>query len=1243
MALKPGQIKCIQTLDAPLVVSAGAGSGKTFTLTQRIVNALATGAIDDIGQVLAITFTTKAAAELKSRVRGALRAKGLVEQALKVDAAWISTIHGACARMLRSHALELGLDPAFSVIDEAHARTLLDEAVESVLSCASDFVSPEGLDALFAEFPARSQGAFGSASVDGMVRALVSAAAASPQGVEAVRVPVAANPGEVMRRMLGLAEGLVEAAGAQKPGTRRDALMDGTLAAIESCNEMLASGAGAPGGRALVDALNAFPVPGRGFGTPDFREFAVDTAEGYKECMAEARFGCAVPLLEDAKLLAGKVLIEYRRLKRREGGLDNDDLLVETAQAFERCPAMAADYADRFRLVMVDEFQDTDQLQVDMIKRLAGPGACRLCTVGDAQQSIYRFRGADVSVYRRHAAAVQAENPDGLILLPDNFRSHADVLSFVDRVFEQPQTFGSSFMSLSPSRDEARVTRPFLSEGPRIDVSLVTAPSRGVSSAEVCRQAAAGIARRFSALRDAGHTPGDMVLLLGSTTRADVYAAELRHAGFPCVVVKGSIFNRAPEVQLMVSLARAIANPLDSLALFEVLSSEMFVLSADDFLLLSTYFGEDGRPHRRDLWSGLAALADGDDASPQLEAAAAAVGKMLDSAGRKPVSAIMAQAIVDCGWMSRLERAGAEGQARAANVLKAVRMVESVEANGAAGPASVAERFALKVSVAKEAPGALSAAGGDFVRIMTVHASKGLEFPIVAVAELGGGAARTDKLVVERVRGTAFAALDLGASVAGAKSSTLLAKAAQASFGFADCDEDELSEAVVAHESAGRRYTALCMLQAEAERQESRRLLYVALTRAKEVLVVSLTGKRTKDDPAGASKGLAADIQSALCGPGGVFPEGKATFDFGGQRPAAFERIDLEPAETNSGKTGDVAGAVDAAKEDVAGAVDAAKVDVALVDSGAGDLYDVFAIESSCTLPDGENRFERTGVFSYSSIAPHASGLDGSVGDSAGLAGDFSDAGEEDDGSSDATDLGTAFHRLAQYAVLVRGEGGALLRPPHDRVAALCRSCDLDAGRRMRLDAALDRWFSSSLAARVAAYGSVRAEVPFFLRIEDDGGSDSLQGAPLHLEGEIDLLATLDACAMPAFDSADFTAPSAAAAAIPAHSGTSAALGRSSECAAEDLGPALVVDYKTGGRADELPEQVRKKHELQAQCYALAVLRRGYSSVELVFVRVEQADPDNAAEPQCVSYLFRKSDIPRLENLVITAYHVALQ
>ena len=105
------QRKAVLATEGPLLLLAGAGSGKTFTLTRRIVHALESGYLTDIDQVLAITFTSKAAGEIKSRVKGALRAGGMTEQALKTDEAWISTIHGMCSRILRAHALELGLDP----------------------------------------------------------------------------------------------------------------------------------------------------------------------------------------------------------------------------------------------------------------------------------------------------------------------------------------------------------------------------------------------------------------------------------------------------------------------------------------------------------------------------------------------------------------------------------------------------------------------------------------------------------------------------------------------------------------------------------------------------------------------------------------------------------------------------------------------------------------------------------------------------------------------------------------------------------------------------------------------------------------------------------------------------------------------------------------------------------------------------------------------------------------------------
>ena len=236
-------------------------------------------------------------------------------------------------------------------------------------------------------------------------------------------------------------------------------------------------------------------MPGRTFGTPEFKELAAEAAEEYCACMAEARFGRAVPLLSDALLLAERVLAAYRRRKREAGGLDNDDLLVETARAFERLPGLAADYADRFQLVMVDEFQDTDQLQVDMIKRMAGPACERLCTVGDAQQSIYRFRGADVSVYHRHVEETRKANPNGLVLLPDNFRSHATCWRSWTASSSSPRRSGPrSCRSLPRATSPAWRARFWDRSAHRRADGHVPAPRRPAEQA--CRVAAQGIARR---------------------------------------------------------------------------------------------------------------------------------------------------------------------------------------------------------------------------------------------------------------------------------------------------------------------------------------------------------------------------------------------------------------------------------------------------------------------------------------------------------------------------------------------------------------------------------------------------------------------------------------------------------------------------------------------------------------------------------------------------------------------------
>ena len=1206
MALTPGQKQCVDTLVGPVAVSAGAGSGKTFTLTRRIVHSLECGFVSGIDEVLAITFTSKAAGEIKSRVKGALKACRRTDQALLVDSAWISTIHGACARMLRAHALDLGIAPDFTVADEATANDMLDAALEEVLGSENDIISPGDYDALFTEYAARQAGSMSAASVEGMVRDIVVAAQSSPEGMASiVPAPSAASPRKLMARMASLAGDITAVCEAQKPGKTRDAFLDGTARALEGLEDVQQQGA-EPSPEQVLELFNAFPVPSRAFGTSEYKEYATEAAQGYLSLMMEARLALAEPRMHEVIDLSGRVFDAYRRRKREAGMLDNDDLLTIASRMFSEHPEIAAEYADRFKLIMVDEFQDTDQLQVNMVKRMAGKNFERLCTVGDAQQSIYRFRGADVSVYDRHLASVANTNEAGLIELADNFRSHVDVLAFVDCVFSQPSVFGRSFMSLSASRDSGRIDCPYQGSDPRIEVQLTTYP-RGVASDTARAAVAQRIAQRFAKLVDEGHSAGDMVVLLGSMRCADVYADAIREQGISCVVSGGSIFGRAPEVRLAVRLAEVIANPKDTEALFEVLSSEIFALTADDFIDLSTSLDElRGIPRRRSLDSGVSVCAAAEnDASltPGLRAAVRTLKKAAFRVRLEPLSKVMEGVLIDSGWLRRLEDEGAEGLARAANVYKACRLARDIEHRKGSGPAQTAVELRAHIEIAKEAPGSLSSKSGDFVRIMTVHASKGLEFPIVAVAELRSDEVRSSRMVRTTLNGKTYLSLDAGATATRltAKQSQLIAKCTSVD-PFEGSEGDEFYQQLIENSGDHSPVEVRCAIRQHehlGETEETRRLLYVALTRAQEAIICAIAGKTTKDDPTGLAKSVWGSVESALCGEGNAFEPGVTLLDFGGESPARVERIDLA-VESKEPYDSEVPGAEAANQEEgcsLAGGSDLARRTVEIPE-----------VLPHCELLAQAWPASRADVFSYSSIAHSPSDEAGTSSSAEEIISlkvppveepGFSEVDEAAwtairaslSGDADkATDLGTAFHRLAQQAVCTHAESAALVCPDKSHVDALARHCGLSDLQRIRLTEALARWFESDLAARVATFSRLRAEVPFFVRV-GRGAS-----APF-MEGEIDLLAD-----------------------------------------GEDGRTALVVDYKTGGSPGETPTQLHKKHRLQALCYAYALLMQGYESTEFAFVRVEQPDDTKEGQPQQVNYTFTAADLPAIEGEILARY-----
>lgn len=1204
--LMPQQLQIVKTLDRPLFVSAGAGSGKTFTLTRRIVYALSPESgpfVEHLDQVLAITFTKDAAAEIRDRVRRALIDEGMDEEALTVDDAWISTIHGMCSRILRAHALELGIDPEFTVLTDTDE--LMDQAVEHVLGRATaPDAAPElaaSLKALYAWYPMAGEGGSfgGGTTIKGLVRDLLELSSQLPGGMDDVRV--ARGQADTS----ALADAYRAALGASKASTEK------AQAALDAIDAFEASD------KTMVDAARlmmscTMPRASKAFPKEQVELLKAEAADAFVNIV----LACGGPALDALVGLARSVEAEYRALKAAQSALDNNDLLRMAYEALRDYPAIRAAYEGRFKMVMIDEFQDTDQMQVDLIRYLTGAGERALCTVGDAQQSIYRFRGAEVEVFRRQErkvgssaapeATAVADAPAGeLVKLVRNFRSHDEVLRYVARVFDG---------------DDGGLMQGFLdleaSDG-RKDTLVATASRRqalfvaGGSMQERTQAKARAIAERFRALTDAGQPQGGMVLLLGRMTNADVYAQAFRDQGLDCVIAGGSVFAQAAEVQTVRALVCALANPADTVqGLMPLLASPMFALGAQEFLALATRLdSETGETSRRNIDAGIMSDFDvpGLQDLPLVTRAREVLRYALRRVGRDSFAAIARDVVNASGWFVRLAQRGPEGKAIAANVLKALDAVAEAEAEFGNSPRSIALAFD-RFLAGKEAPGALNEEGDGAVRIMTVHASKGLEYPVVAVAECFGVRKSSGATQMGRVEG--------GAQVVALPARFDGVKLADGTFVKGDDVKKqfehafkgkgtslwlppELMEDVCATGSPAEAFARLRNDDLQLSLEERARLLYVAMTRARELVILAMD--------AGVSRGK-------LCAP--TFDvETDLTYDvlrrilptdaldmpqldadrlvFDNSQPGDYELISLSDF-TFGEQAFEANASLDAEGRLVRGDAEAKGVDAVAdrpVAPGPADPSpDAFELvyPQAAGVRMGTCPFPARDSYSYSSIAAalHAETEDRAAEACVPMdeAGDDaeSDGSEMTDADVAAVEpagnpmaLGSAFHAACQW--LIEMGADAL---PAERADALARLWHLTPEQRERFDAALDRWLKSAVRADLLAWPCVRAEVPFFsLGCEDE--DIARYGA--YAEGAIDALATDPA----------------------------------------DSSRALVIDYKTGGTPDETPEQLQEKHALQARVYADVLHKAGFEAVTVKFVRVEQPDPTifvEPAEPQVVTY-----------------------
>ncbi len=817
--LNEGQRLAAECLDRPVLVAAGAGSGKTKMLAHRFANAVIPGAIDgwrpaSVDDVLAITFTDKAAREIGERVRLALFAADRWDDGRRVHHAWISTIHGLCSRLLRRHPVEAAVDPLFSVADAIQVGRMREEAFEQV---AEAFVaSGDAEGALFDDYGyeavfsacveiARELSVLGGApgdivleSTEGMATLLEETENVLNQGRTTCDLPYvgsSSDPSDHAERC----EVLLERCARLSRSGEENALLGDLLTILGDYQPLR-----------RLKGLEAE---------------AAEFAAAKEDLSGRVAAALVAPHARALKRLAEDFSAAYAGLKSASGMLDFDDLQVKAVRLLEHEPDLARRYREQFRVVMVDEFQDTDALQLRLVEALSEGN---LCTVGDENQSIYRFRGADVDVYRVHRRDME-ERGAFVATLAVNYRSHPDVLEFVNTVFGSEEYFGEGdggLLRLVPAQSRAtEFDQAVFGAGPRVEALFIDATdSEGSARATEARQ----VAERVRRLCDAGASAQDVAILMHSYSQAHVYANALSREGIRAVIVGGSRFFGMPEIAIMRALNRVIANAEDDGALGVLLASDFVPITSDALAILRMGSGE---RDRRSLWALLreANGALSEDDHDAVERLVWVLERARDRVGASPLGEVLLLAVEEAGWDLRLLSQGNTGREAFANVLKFARQAGEFERTVGTGPAGFARQLDTRERLGDiETPATLAADGSDAVRIMSIHASKGLEFPIVVVPELAAHSAR-DNVSVRTARKGRSLALALKTPVSDD------GRVRPSSSWFSEFSEQDR----------------------QASDEERARILYVAFTRAREALLVSGSMKMRPKGPSKATNNLA--------------------------------------------------------------------------------------------------------------------------------------------------------------------------------------------------------------------------------------------------------------------------------------------------------------------------------------------------------------------------------------------------
>jgi ATP-dependent exoDNAse (exonuclease V) beta subunit len=847
-------------LDSTLVVEAAAGTGKTTELVNRIVRILGSGRAEVRG-IVAVTFTEKAAGELKLRLREALDVartsapddeRERLNLALQsLEEAHVSTIHGFCAELLRERPVEARVDPLFSVLTESQAQRLFDQAFGAWIQAQLQD-PPEGVRRALR----RSiwQG-FGNVTredtpIDRLRRAAWDLAQWRDFDGAWTRPAFDRNADvdhlvEQLHEFAQLTDG---------PSYAKDTLYLDTAVARHLSAEIVmqrsfrlkadatgTSGA-AEGAASDYDGWEARLVdlsrdrnfskvrhgrgPGYKQGVP--RQRVIDAYDALKPLLDQCRMNADADLAAALQQELSGAIARYEELKARAGACDFLDLLLKARDLVRGNAGVRRGFHARFTHIFVDEFQDTDPLQAEILLLLASadpeeddwrrvtPVPGRLFIVGDPKQSIYRFRRADVGIYRDVCERLVQAGASA-VTLTTSFRSVPGIQACVNAAFApvmtgDPATLQADYVPLSPHR-------PDIKGQPAVIALPVPEPYgvRNMSAVKIEQSLPDAVGAFVDwVVNDSGWKAGgravqarDICILFRrflsfgeDITQPYVRALEAR--GVRHVLVGGKSFHDREEVETLRAALSAIEWPDDELAVFAALRGALFAVGDEELLEWKQRFGI-FHPFR------IPRIEDRGPMPGHLEPIADSL-RALQHLHRRRNYRPVAETIQDLLDATRAH-AGivlrSAGEQALANVLHVAELAREYEAGGGLSFRGFVDelREAADSAQASEAP--ILEEGSDGVRLMTVHKAKGLEFPIVILADL------TCKLA----RAEAGRWLDPGHNMCALKIG-----------GWAPVD-------LLLHDPE----------EAARDRAESERLTYVAATRARDILVVPAIGDAPYD------------------------------------------------------------------------------------------------------------------------------------------------------------------------------------------------------------------------------------------------------------------------------------------------------------------------------------------------------------------------------------------------------------